>query len=206
MSIPLCKCFILFWNPLKTSFYNIPLLQISPLTTFLCYLPLTQQLPTLALARCFVAENIELIDSSEFLEHFPQIIFIHGPGDLTHKHFNGVGVRFRLWYLAIHSSVKWKQKKALNKRSPIITNDIVHCTQSLTSVCIKHATVFIQIGILSNCVQFIKQKISWKFNMDKLEISISDASIFIHKVVLHPKFMILVQSITKYQKLNLLRS
>lgn len=42
--------------------------------------------------------------------------------------------------------------------------------------------------------------------MDKLEISISDASIFIHKVVLHPKFMILVQSITKYQKLNLLRS
>ena len=76
---------------LQFSYYHQPLCVYLFLHHFLCQYK--DYIPTFALSSHFVPEYIDLIDRSEIFKHGLQLSLVHGPWDLTHKHFDRVSVR-----------------------------------------------------------------------------------------------------------------
>lgn len=61
-----------------------------------------------------VAENIELVDPSVFLEHRPKIVFAHVLGHLTDEHLDVVGIGF-LDFVVVHNTETEKRRNRVSK-------------------------------------------------------------------------------------------
>lgn len=58
---------------------------------FICAI-LCRAFLTFADARHFVAQHVDRVHAAVFLEHFAQLILVHGLGHLAHEHFDVVGI------------------------------------------------------------------------------------------------------------------
>lgn len=50
-------------------------------------------LHTFALPSDFIPEDVDLVDLAVLFKHLPQVVLVHGAGDLAHKHLDGVRIR-----------------------------------------------------------------------------------------------------------------
>ena len=66
---------------------------------------------TFALSGDLVAQDVELVDGSELVEHLAQVGLVHRPRDLADKHLDCVGVRLHLVGLlracCVHCTAKY---------------------------------------------------------------------------------------------------
>ena len=90
---------------------------------------------TFTLAGNLITQNIDLVDRTKFLKHAPQFIFVHGPWNLTHEHFDCILIRlFRL---------------ATDGRAPIFFGIAIHHYNCVSHVIVDH-------GVF--CRRAVKQK------------------------------------------------